>query len=101
MGIVDFIKSIFSFKTQIKEAPLPEEHHEDWMKLQIEYNSLDDERKSIRTELEGLDMKADRGDIEINTKKALYKVKLIRAGRIIKRVVKINSLASEMGKPLY
>ncbi|MHA2407159.1 MAG: hypothetical protein ACXACA_02155, partial [Candidatus Ranarchaeia archaeon] len=94
MGIIDFIKSIFSFKTQIKEAPIPEENQEEWTKLQDEYYSLDEERKSIRMELEGLDVKADRGDIEPNAKEALYKVKLIRAGRIIKRVVKINSLAS-------
>ena len=101
MGIIDFIKSIFSFKTQIKEAPLPEENQEEWMRLREEYLSLDQERKSIRSELEELDVKADRGDIEPNAKEALYKVKLIRAGRIVKRVVMINSLASEMGKPLY
>ncbi|MHA2060615.1 MAG: hypothetical protein ACW976_07545 [Candidatus Ranarchaeia archaeon] len=101
MGIVDFIKSIFSFKTRIKEEPIPDEHQENWMKLQDEYYSLDEERKSIRSELEGLDLKCDQGDIEPNAKEALYKVKLIRAGRIVKRVVKINSMASEMGKALY
>ncbi|MHA1918058.1 MAG: hypothetical protein ACTSUV_07100 [Candidatus Ranarchaeia archaeon] len=100
MGIIDFIKGLFSPKTKVKEIKLERSYEDKWLTFQTEYTQLLEERKQIRVDLDGLDLQVDRGEIDVKTRDTLYKKKLIRAARIIRRITEIKSSSAELGKPL-
>jgi hypothetical protein len=92
-------------RTQIRSkghAPKPVNSEDkklaQWNKFRLEYDNLKTERAKLREEITGLDSKVTSGEISKKRSDKEFRLRLVRAGDISRRIAEVIGEMAKLGK---